>query len=67
MQSGDNILIVTEQFELTQPEPGGSPTTAMRSSPTRTAATKFHGDRDILPPTATIQEGKRLGRGPLAR
>jgi hypothetical protein len=29
MQSGDNILIVAEQFELTQPEPGGSPATRM--------------------------------------
>lgn len=30
MQSGDQVLIVAEQFDLTPPEPGGTPTTTLR-------------------------------------
>jgi hypothetical protein len=30
MQSGDQILIVAEQFDLTPPKPRGTPTDALR-------------------------------------
>jgi hypothetical protein len=30
MQTGDAVLIVAEQFDITQPDSGGTPTTALR-------------------------------------